>query len=566
MREKQPPQPPTTSQLTRLIQTAIKKEGVGARYASVEGPGGADRTIFDNLPGGPDIDPAIGRELRDLIRLAALRGELSLTQQARLRDLVDAVEPAPARADDRSDRTLSAGIINLEPCPTVGDQTLESEAGGDRPAPPLPRSPTPSGKGQGWAKASPRSTRSAGWVYGIAAVAGVGLLIAATTISAATPLWWLSGLAIVCVLIAGGYYFARSDSRPSGSRPRFAPTSPPTAGEATNTYSLPTDDVLLTRTAGPAPPPGTATHAQGSLNVAAVSHPPARTLTHGDTNTLLPDLVPVLDKYAIVRHLGEGSFGTVFLAHPKGRPDDLVAIKFFVYGSTRRWRQLQAEVQRLAGLDGVPGIVGLIDVHADADPPHFVMRFAGGGSLADRLRKEGRLPAAAVARLAGRIAAALAAVHQRGVVHCDLKPANVLLDESDQPLLADFGQAQLVGEDAPALGTLFYMPPDQADPTPRPPDPRWDVYALGALLHALLTGRPPHQGETLRADLDDTVTLGEKLRRYRTWLAAAPPPEEHRRCCPDGRLCGVIDRCLCVDPASRYPDAAAVLAGLSAST
>ncbi len=77
--------------------------------------------------------------------------------------------------------------------------------------------------------------------------------------------------------------------------------------------------------------------------------------------------------------------------------------------------------------------------------------------------------------------------HSKGVLHCDLKPANVLLDQDGKPRLADFGQSRLSHEQTPALGTLFYMAPEQADPQ-AVPDARWDVYALGAMLYAMLTG------------------------------------------------------------------------------
>jgi hypothetical protein len=268
--------------------------------------------------------------------------------------------------------------------------------------------------------------------------------------------------------------------------------------------------------------------------------------------------LPLQAKYRLIRHIGEGSFGTVFQAFPVAAPHQSVAIKFFAYHSTR-WAQLQAEVKRLADLDGVAGIVRLLEVEADADPPYFVMRYAEGGSLADRL-KRGPLPADELSRLASLLATALAGVHARGIVHCDLKPGNILLDAAGGPLLADFGQAQLVGEDAPALGTLFYMPPDQADPARRLPDPRWDVYAFGAVLHALATGGPPHAADTVRAAMDRTRSLTGRLRAYREQLLAAPPPTGHHGKC--GGLAGVIDRCLARDPAERFPDAAAVVAAL----
>ncbi|MFO0852130.1 MAG: protein kinase [Gemmataceae bacterium] len=265
---------------------------------------------------------------------------------------------------------------------------------------------------------------------------------------------------------------------PAGS---LTPASPPTDTTLTASPDLfqnsttpyrPTPDRTLTQDvgavldAGRSPDTPTRTLTHDPLNVLTAAHAPPRTLTvpPGDPAPL-PGLAPVLDKYAIVRHLGEGSFGTVFLAHPKGHPDKPLAIKFFVYGSTRRWRLLQAEVQRLADLGGVSGIVQLLDVNADADPPHFVMPFAEGGSLADRVRRDGSLSAAAVAGLAGQIAGSLAGVHNRGVVHCDLKPANILLDAADRPLLADFGQAQLVGgRPGPGHPVLHAAGPGRPDP------------------------------------------------------------------------------------------------------
>ncbi len=313
-----------------------------------------------------------------------------------------------------------------------------------------------------------------------------------------------------------------------------------------------------TVTLPPAGAAATVTHAPPPADTA-----PGRTTTHTPGGEMGdPGLNLVLTRYRLVRHLGEGAYGTVFLGVPADRPTERVALKFFAY-RTARWADLQAEVKRLADLDGVHGIVRLHEVVADADPPYFVMQYAEGGSLAGRL-KAGTLPPDEVSRLAGQLAAALAAVHARGIVHCDLKPANILLDAGGSPLLADFGQAQLVGEDAPALGTLFYMPPDQADLDRRTPDPRWDVYALGAVLHALACGQPPHAADTVRAALDRTKSIPGRLKAYREQLLAAPPPTGHHGKC--GTLAGVIDRCLARDPAERYPDAAAVAAALTPPT
>ena len=89
------------------------------------------------------------------------------------------------------------------------------------------------------------------------------------------------------------------------------------------------------------------------------------------------------------------------------------------------------------------------------------------------------------------IATGMMHLHRKGVFHCDLKPGNVLLDQDGHPRVADFGQSRLSTDDTPALGTLFYMAPEQADMT-AVPDASWDVYSLGCLLFSMLTGKPPY--------------------------------------------------------------------------
>src|SRR5208337_469663 len=101
-----------------------------------------------------------------------------------------------------------------------------------------------------------------------------------------------------------------------------------------------------------------------------------------------------------------------------------------------------------------------------------------GGSLAQRLR-EGAIPAAEALPMFRRIVEAMAYVHAKGIRHCDLKPANILIDKRGRPRVADFGQAHFASDMSPALGTFFYMAPEQAQITAQEPDARWDVYALG---------------------------------------------------------------------------------------
>jgi eukaryotic-like serine/threonine-protein kinase len=130
--------------------------------------------------------------------------------------------------------------------------------------------------------------------------------------------------------------------------------------------------------------------------------------------------------------------------------------------------------------------------------------------------------------------------------------------------LADFGQSRLSTEQTPALGTMFYMAPEQAD-MEAVPDARWDVYALGALLYCMLTGGPPYRtGATVDA-FERTPDLNERLQHYRESIAQSPLPSSHRNVRGvDKMLAAIIDRCLAADPERRYANAQEVLDALDA--
>lgn len=180
----------------------------------------------------------------------------------------------------------------------------------------------------------------------------------------------------------------------------------------------------------------------------------------------------------------------------------------------------RAEVEKLAFLFADRYVVQLIDVGWDADPPYYIMEYLEHGSLAERL-KDGPLPVAEAIHLFREIAIGLVHAHGKGVLHCDLKPANVLLDQDLHPRLADFGQSRMSNEQRPALGTLFYMAPEQAD-LKAVPDARWDVYALGAVFYCMLTGQPPYRTEEASTTISGGGDLEEQLQRYVEWLHKAP--------------------------------------------
>jgi len=270
---------------------------------------------------------------------------------------------------------------------------------------------------------------------------------------------------------------------------------------------------------------------------------------------------PSLPGFRPIKLLGEGSYGKVWLyqEYNSGRR---VAVKFFSRGTSEQWLLLQAEVQQLSRLDGDPGIVQIKKVEIDSYPPYFVMTYAEQGSLAERLA-QGPLPAAEALRIFEQVVHALAYVHTKGIRHCDLKPGNILLDARGRALVADFGQAHLGGDVAAALGTFFYMAPEQADLGTTVADPRWDVYSLGALFHVMVTGQPPREAPEIRAALAATSELDKRLQLYRDWVRSAPRPRHFRRVRGvDGDLARIIDGCLETDPDRRPRDAGAVLAAL----
>ncbi|MDW8037901.1 MAG: serine/threonine protein kinase [Thermoguttaceae bacterium] len=266
--------------------------------------------------------------------------------------------------------------------------------------------------------------------------------------------------------------------------------------------------------------------------------------------------------YEAERLLGVGAYGEVWVAVERntGRR---VAIKFYAHRGGLDWALLSREVEKLAFLFADRYVVQLIGVGWDASPPYYIMEYLERGSLADRL-EQGPLPVEEAVALFHDVAVGLLHAHGKGVLHCDLKPANILLDQDGRPRLADFGQSRLSHEQAPALGTLFYMAPEQAD-LQAAPDARWDVYALGALLYCMLTGSPPYRTPEILRQLEQAPNLVERLAVYRRWIRHSPRPTAHRQLPGvDRDLADIIDRCLAVDPEKRFPNVQAVLDALYA--
>ncbi len=269
--------------------------------------------------------------------------------------------------------------------------------------------------------------------------------------------------------------------------------------------------------------------------------------------------------YDVQRFLGTGAYGEVWVGVDR-KTGRRVAVKYFTHRGGIDWPLLSREVEKLVFLSADRYVVQLLDVGWDADPPFYVMEYIPNGSLDERLRERGILPVSEATEILREVATGLLRAHAKGVLHCDLKPANVLLDQENKPVLADFGQSRMTSDQRPALGTLFYMAPEQAR-LDAIPDAQWDVYALGALFYCMVIGQAPYRTEAALQTLDGAANLSDRLAQYRQQIESSPRPTEHRRVPGvDRSLADIIDRCLAVDPAARYGNVQSVLDALKART
>jgi len=258
--------------------------------------------------------------------------------------------------------------------------------------------------------------------------------------------------------------------------------------------------------------------------------------------------------YRIVRQLGQGGMGAVYLAE-RIADGERVAFKVLLseMALNEEFRARFDRESRYAAALNHPNIVRVHEVGEADDLSYMVMDFVDGSDLATKLAQEGPLEAAQLIQILAQVAGALDAVHETGLFHRDVKPANVVIASQDQSeeircYLTDFGLSKRPSQDSQPLtafgffvGTLDYTAPEQIQG--KTLDPRVDVYSLGCLLYECLTGLPPFQRqreeEVLYAHLQD------------------PPPKvtEHR---PDltGQIDDVVAKAMAKAPEERYPTCA----------
>ena len=227
-------------------------------------------------------------------------------------------------------------------------------------------------------------------------------------------------------------------------------------------------------------------------------------------------------RYALERELARGGMATVYLAQDQ-LLNRAVAVKVLTGDADPRERDAFLREARAAAGLGHPNIVDVYDAGVEGRLRFIVMEYVPGETLRDVIAREAPLHPRAAADLAIRLAEALDYGHRRGVIHCDVKPGNVLLSELDEPKIVDFGIARTMSASADLTttiaGTVGYISPEQVEGERL--DGRADVYSLSAVLYEMLSGTPPFTGANLAAVAAQRLTRPPTPLRERN--AAVPP-------------------------------------------
>jgi hypothetical protein len=343
-------------------------------------------------------------------------------------------------------------------------------------------------------------------------------------------------------------------------------TPHPAAGSATTAEPLPApppSTVAEVPTIAPgmsptAPPGGAATAAIHD----DVTVPPGEEATvdriaadSAQPEAAAPVRIRYFGDYELIRELARGGMGVVFEARQTSL-NRKVALKMILAGQLAHEtdvKRFYTEAEAAANLDH-PGIVPIFEVGQHEGQHYFSMGFVEGQSLSQRLT-DGPLQSREAAVLMAAVADAIEYAHQCGVIHRDLKPGNILLDQKGNPRVTDFGLAKKLEGDSgltgsgQIMGTPSYMPPEQAGGKRAAVGPAADVYALGATLYALITGRPPFQAATAM----DTVLQV---------VSDEPVPPRRLNASIPRDLETICLKCLEKESGRRYAGAAALAADL----
>ncbi len=260
---------------------------------------------------------------------------------------------------------------------------------------------------------------------------------------------------------------------------------------------------------------------------------------------------PVFANYAVLEEIDRGGMGIVYKAR-QTRPDRVVAIKMMRKGRFASRDDIERflnEANAASQLDA-ESVVPVYEVGDLAGEPFIVMKYIDGKSLQQLLNDNAISLGDALVKLR-QIAAAIGLAHDSGIIHRDLKPANILIDhQSGRPWVTDFGLAKFLNADhsltaaGDVMGTPGYMSPEQASGEKQAMSPAADVYALGAILYRLLTGRTP-----IVSDSGNVARTLQLIQEH----DVVSPRSMNRAICPE--LNTLCMKCLETDPRRRYPNA-----------
>ena len=311
--------------------------------------------------------------------------------------------------------------------------------------------------------------------------------------------------------------------------------------------------LLKTEPAATSPDEGTSGGPAPTITVKPLpqraSAEPASTLT---ISPAAFERVHYFGDYELLEEIARGGMGVVYKARQVSL-NRTVALKTILAGKLAGEAEVQRfrrEAEAAANLQH-PNIVAIHEVGEHEGQHYYSMDYVAGRDLGALVRESGPLPPARAAECVKTLAEAVHFAHQRGTLHRDLKPQNVLIDAAGVPHIADFGLAKFIErdesltQDGAAMGSPSYMPPEQAAGRLDQVGPHSDVYSLGAVLYELLTGRPPFRAETPVATMRQVMESEPAAPRK---LNAALPPDLETICL----------KCLEKHPARRYHSARAL--------
>jgi len=259
------------------------------------------------------------------------------------------------------------------------------------------------------------------------------------------------------------------------------------------------------------------------------------------------------DRYELLAEAGRGATGVVYKAHDREMQVD-IALKVLrpeIARNPDMLERFRKEIVLTLDLNH-PNILPIHHLGELDGRKYLTMKWIEGGTLAERIAERGALDIKRTVAITAKLAAALQALHARGILHRDVKPQNVLLDRNDEPYLTDFGLVRIVGDngmtrDGVFVGTPAYASPEQA--SMKELDERSDIYSLGLVIFEMATGRRAFEGKS----------ASDVLQMHRT--VVPPRPIDLRPDLPGG-LSELISRCLEKNPGQRYPTAAEVRVAL----